>query len=90
MHRVGLGGAKRIQGPRVGLRCHESRAQQSLETRNGAAEYRHQVVVGGRRQLNEAHAADLLHEHAVRDDAVKVHVEVQRPTKALHVMPSSA
>src|SRR5205823_2660590 len=42
-----------IQGPRVGLRCHESRAQRSLETRNGAAVYRHQVVVGGRRQLNE-------------------------------------
>jgi hypothetical protein len=65
------------------LRCHESRAQQSLETRNGAAEYSHHFVVGGRPQLDEAHAAVLLHEHAVRDDAVKVHVEVQRPSKAL-------
>ena len=67
MHRLGLCGAERNQRPRVGMRCHESRAQQSLETRNGAAEYRHHVLVGGRRKLNKAHAAALLHEHAVGD-----------------------
>ena len=83
MHRLGLCGAERIQWSRVGLRRRQSRAQQLLETRNDAAEDRHHVVVGGRRKLNEAHAAVLLHEHAVWYDAVKVHVEVQRPAKAL-------
>ncbi len=83
MHRLGLSGAECIQRSRVGLRHHESRAQQPLETRNDAAEYRHHLVIGGRRQLDEAHAAALPHEHAVWYDAVKVHVEVQRPAKVL-------
>ena len=83
MHRLGLCGTECIQGSRVGLGRNESRAQQSFETPNDAAEDRHHVVAGGRRQLDEAHAAVPPHEHAVRDDAVKVHVEVQRPAKAL-------
>src|SRR6267143_3274432 len=44
-----------------------------IETRNSAAKYRHHGVVGGRRELDEAHPAVLPHEHAVGNGAMKVH-----------------
>jgi hypothetical protein len=50
-----LCGAERIQRPRVAVCYRKARPQQKLETRNDAAEHRHHLVVGGRRQPEEAH-----------------------------------
>ena len=73
---VSLRGAERVGGTGVGLRKIETWAEQFAQAPYDAAEHLLDVVVRRSGQREEARTLHVADEHAVRNHAMKVHVEV--------------